>query len=425
MPQSFRYREKFHFVPSTEIGEVDRPMLKYLIDCFDYVKSQRTTLAQKNQDALINQKDLLTFEKAYLKQGMSWEDTKKAILNNSKNGIEILGTSVNDIRRIISKKTSKELGRVYLENERFKCVSESHNSKPSIFVRQDHPNQRQYIKTQAGHFVRRYVIRGLNHTDSINLDMQKGLEPPEQNSEAKADETNATKDHAHRHPVQTGETLDEGSQIISHTRGWKKRFVSTTSTDRSVLSTQLEEFRSVFGAVIVDLAEINASDIIDLHSPNAASRTFGFAIDVIMKLDSVSPAMSFRDEKIRAFRDVIRTREILIRSVPFTAVKFLSAAETVVGVCWDKRCAELSNVTNGLKEATIKALQKHFKVEPLKYFSNGGYWYFFGFDSAQDCGDAYRLLTNDPGAKKFLKIEKLKSFVPRSDLRNSQFNRVG
>ena len=194
-----------------------------------------------------------------------------------------------------------------------------------------------YISYRHGNetlFVRRYVIRGLNQSDAANIEAGQSLVAPYSKVKSVDNEIKSN-DYTGKFPnSKIGQDLTIEEQILSHTRGWAKRFVSTTVTQRPIYSTRGTEFRSVFGAVIVDLALVPGDNIYDIHAPGALTR-FSVSGDQLHKVaHQGDPAQrSHHDEQLLAARDVVRTRELLIRrSVPFGSLKLKDCGACVLGV---------------------------------------------------------------------------------------------
>lgn len=174
----------------------------------------------------------------------------------------------------------------------------------TVYVRIGQAGGRHYIRLGVDHYVRRFVVRGLNGTDAYNLTNNQNLVAPvvgdgQHQVEVRQDRMQAT-----------NLDLTRREQILSHTRGWGKRFLSATTTSRPAFSTQGSEFRSIYGAVYIDLARVPLDRIIDIHTPEQASRELGMNAALVMANGDGQQA---GDATYLALRDVIRTREILIR----------------------------------------------------------------------------------------------------------------
>lgn len=191
-----------------------------------------------------------------------------------------------------------------------------------------------YLHVNQTLFVRRYVIRGLNQSDAANIQARKALVSPHNGAKSTEDEIKSD-DNPGRFPATNiNKKLTIEEQVLSHTRGWAKRFVSTTVTQRKVYSTRGSEFRSVFGLVIVDLARVPGERIYDIHAPGALT-LFKVSGDQLHKVphQSDTKKRSHHDEQLLAARDVVRTRELLIhRTVPFNSLKLKDCGACVLGI---------------------------------------------------------------------------------------------
>lgn len=183
-------------------------------------------------------------------------------------------------------------------------------------------------------FVRRYVIRGLNQSDAANIEAGKELVAPYDTAEAVDNELRSA-EHRGKFLVEKKDTnLTIEEQILSHTRGWAKRFISTTVTHRPVYSTRGTEFRSVFGAVIVDLAKVPGDRIHDIHAPGAITRFRVTQGQLFQVPSQIEPSRRTQhDEALLAVRDMLRTRELLILGrVPLTSLALKDCGACVLGV---------------------------------------------------------------------------------------------
>ena len=434
------FREKYQYECNTIVDKKDQWLSRILVDVFAEEKTERKKLANTAHENLAKDRDLLKFEQAYLKQCTSWSDLRRKLQepNNRKYLLVKDDPQQNGVHYLHSVETQKKLGTVFVGDRRFEPTSLATNTRQRTFVRRGHSTNKQYVLTKSGHYAPRYVTRGLNQLDSSRLCGHRGLIPSQaSSSSARINDTNSFykegQRQSRRHPVPTHTRLTENEQILSHTRGWWKRFISTTATKRSVLSTQGKEFRGMFGAVTIDLAEIDPNEILDLHTPNAASNVFGFAVDQILQLQSITPASSHSDEKLRAMRDVIRTREILIKSVPFAAVKFHSYTENILGFCWNENPANKYSFKQGNKRIVLdetverrvldrisnrsyRAYDLHREREVLPYLWDQQYWDFYRFATSEDCARAYELLRSDPATEGIVDFFVFRSYTPAQNV---------
>ena len=197
--------------------------------------------------------------------------------------------------------------------------------------------QRHYIQLPDGTFLRRFVTRGLNQNDSLNLMINGPLGAPCPNAQATLqDVASPQKPSRHGLPLVVGANMPVNDQVLSHTRGWQKRFISATTTQRPVFSTRGEQFRSLFGAVLIDLAQVPTNAIFDLHRPDRVNTYLGFSAQTIVDTANPEPPhpRTIADERFLAARDIVRTREVLIHfQVPNQAVDSTPGQICVLGIC--------------------------------------------------------------------------------------------
>ena len=278
------------------------------------------------------------------------------------------------------------MGRVYAGDSRFEALgapAQPANRQNDVYIRRGAPNQH-YIRYQRGgawRFVRRYVVRGLNQGDSVQIAGGNALQAPHAGN-AHANEI-LSAEHSGKHNVAVGTALTDAQQVLSHTRGWRKRFISTTTTNRPAYSTRGEEFRSVFGKAIVDLAFVPGADIFDLHAPNALNvfHTDGASLHTAAHVASAAHR-SFHDEELLAARDVVRTREVLLRTVPFAAIRVGNAVASVIGILHNGAHAD-GSATFNLVEAAWGAHPRAAEETLAYHWGPHHRWYkFYRFATA-------------------------------------------
>jgi hypothetical protein len=228
----------------------------------------------------------------------------------------------------------------------------------------------------ASLYVRRFVTRGLNHNDIINLANNSPLGAPVLTVTAERRETTASK--ASRHPLAAGDVMTEGDQILSHARGWAKRYISTGVSDRAVFSTRGTQFMSLFGTAVIDLAQVDPATVFDIHSPLAVKRTLGWdATEVSTATGHHLARAGLDEEKYLALRDVLRTRELLIKGqVPRAAVKAVADGKRIVAIGGDGPNAP-DVILNGLKTTERARVVQSDTINYPGY--NGKYWAFLLF----------------------------------------------
>jgi hypothetical protein len=275
------------------------------------------------------------------------------------------------------------IGRVYYGDARFEQLApalQPANALNTVFIRRGFPNQH-YIRYTRGtpRYVRRYVIRGLNQEDSVCILNGRPLVAPEQGGAATDNEI-PDADHSGKHNVASGTALTDAQQLLSHTRGWKKRFISTTTTFQPAYSTRGEEFRSVFGKVIVDLAFIPGVDIFDLHTPDSISVFNTNALAIQSAAHNPNPkTRTLHDEEVLAARDVIRTRELLIRgSVPVNALRFRQVGQSVIAIR-HQNGPDTPLATFAAVETAWGNPHPWVALDAPSYTWNGSWYRFYGF----------------------------------------------
>lgn len=248
---------------------------------------------------------------------------------------------------------------------------------------------REYVGLPMGKstvYVRRYVIRGLNVTDSENLSDKQGLQAASSDEELVHKETTAIA--SGRINRQHGTTMTVGEQLLSHTRGWNKRFISTTLTHKPITSTK-GLFNSAFGKILIDLAKIPPEDIFDIHTPTALQH-YGVYGGELKQLPSMKAQdqRSFFDETLLAAYDAIRTREVLIKGkIPFDSILCKSLGNLVVAVYCDDEPLKQS-LFQKIEAAWKKASNPVSHKEELQYEIKSRKLVFYRFADAATAGKA-------------------------------------
>ena len=112
-------------------------------------------------------------------------------------------------------------------------------------------------------------------------------------------------------------------QVMSHARGWTKRFVSAGVSNHAAISTRGEAFQSIVGVVTIDLVQVPVANIVDVHTPSAADVQLGpaTAARVLANGPNLPVVNTFANEAYLGMRDVLRARELLVHNtIPFAAV---------------------------------------------------------------------------------------------------------
>ncbi|HEY0064725.1 MAG TPA: hypothetical protein VGC21_21590 [Telluria sp.] len=223
------------------------------------------------------------------------------------------------------------LGKLFVADSRFIAIDTGEPGlQAAIFVDREEPGGKQYIQLPDNTFTKRYVKRGLSGYDGMRLTAHQPL-IPSFNSPARAVEE--------ARPARHGPglaPLTTSQQVLSHTRGWKKRMISTGVSERKVYSTRGTQFMNLFGSAVIDLAKLtNQLNILDVHRSDVATAHLGNPDDLVVHgSELVGPGVTeLEKQKYLGLRDVVRTRELLIKgSIDYAAVRAQSASKSVVGV---------------------------------------------------------------------------------------------
>lgn len=304
-----------------------------------------------------------------------------------------------------------EIGRILFQGQRFsKLDPQPANIKNEVWTKQG-DLACHYIRYKIGEnprFVRRYAIRGLNQSDARNLFNNKGLVAAERSESSTTYEVKAITEKGINLPIddeyRKDGKLSDKSMILSHTRGWSKRFISTTVTRRPVFSTRGTEFRSLFGQVIIDLAKIDASQIFDIHTPDSLFYFSVSAQNLIQTGKSrASPNQTLSGERLLAALDAIRTREVLIKStIPKEAVLKKKTKEMILGI-YDSNSQNAKKAQQTAEEvfaeSTIIFNEKNTEEPP--YREPKGWFKYYKFSSEAELTKACKLLSEKKPEFKF------------------------
>ncbi|MBO0950862.1 hypothetical protein [Fibrella forsythiae] len=260
-------------------------------------------------------------------------------------------------------------------------------------------NARHYIELPSLNaatnvFVRRYVIRGLSGKNSIELNGNIALTAAHTTPGAVVDEVHAISNVGvsnRRHNLVAGSLMTEKQHIISHARGWQKRYLSTGVGNKLPLSTRGTPFLSLFGNVVVDLAMIPADTIFDIHSPDSVLRNLQLDPTNVLTQGDGYPANDYNAEEYLALRDVLRTRELLIKnSIPVTALVFNQILPTILAIGFDSN-KHSSALTTLLRSGRQLPFPRPVNIEnTLNYRGfNNKRWFFGSYASPLDCTNAY------------------------------------
>jgi hypothetical protein len=402
-------RTKYSFVSNAGIAAVDYQLTQTAItQFFQQQKAERGATAaaasHTQQVALQALGDdnsahpvLHAYEKAHLQIGYTTIDALMVALRlhlrQARAGWSFLfhanGTDVEVRGKDRPDAPFQLLGTIYKGDQRFIAVAPAvPNVLNPLYVRRDEPT-RHYVQLPDGTYLRRFVTRGFNQNDSICMELNLPLGAPCQIPTATQQDIFSPHDTSRsgRHNVPVGAALTLNDKVLSHTRGWQKRFISATTTKRPVFSTRGEQFRSLFGAALIDLAQVPLASVVDLHRPDRVQPLLGVPASTIATTAQAEPAYprTTDDERFLAARDVIRTREVLIhQQVPPNAVVAVPGNLNVVGI--------FSNNTNDNAFAAILARDVSGRViqatEVLEYPWRNFRWTFLEFASPADATHA-------------------------------------
>jgi hypothetical protein len=274
----------------------------------------------------------------------------------------------------------------------------SRNKKPEIEPDPIHTNSHFVWLPKSETYVRRFVTRGLNHNDLVNISRASALGAPVQVVQAQKQEL-STKDPS-RHAVTEGVNLTEAQQILSHTRGWQKRYISTGVSNRPVYSTRGTQFMSIYGTAVIDLAKVDLNTVFDVHSPIAVRNVLGWdPSSVVTATGPGNNATTFTGEEFLALRDVLRTRELLIKfTVPFAALNYIPDGDRVLGL--GSGNIEGPKRVLGMIRKWQRGWPSDDDTDVLRYKGyNNRYWLFILFNNNADREDFCINFRSPPGTQ--------------------------
>lgn len=423
-------RDKFVFIPSTDNklhgvrpmsrSELDRRelLIGRVTNVFGASKAEAKRKA--NEATQTMQHDigpapdkhavLWNYEKGHLAGGESWSATAAALkgLLDSQNRREVMvhefahavkeigGTA--QIEGVLDWKggspTYVKLGTVFIGDARFvKLHPQPGGLTNPVYVlgrvidgtlKQDPEHTKAHFVwvPNSQTYVRRFVTRGLNYSDIINIEARHPLGSPLRVATAHQGELRSTKNTTRHDGPAVDDALTEQQQILSHTRGWQKRYISTGVSNRPVYSTRGTQFMSLYGTAVIDLAKVDLRTVWDIHSPAAVENVMKWSSDnVVTATGPGNGATTFKGEEFLALRDVLRTRELLIKfQVPVTALNCNVEGRLIVGFGTDKY-EHPGNVASALQSSTHAP---HIVMyDPLRFKDpgTGKYWLFVLCDS--------------------------------------------
>jgi len=427
-------REKFVFIPSIETQtsnllrlagrplEVRDQLIAKTIEILGgHAKSGKdketraldTLSSNLNTRGSDNHTLLWKYEKEHLAAGEDWEAAKELLRNYTdppgKRRIMVtdflksfkeFNRGTAQIEGVVdpAKQTLVKLGTVFLGDARFVdlrpqptglmntvyVLGRIHGNK--LIQDENHTDAHFVWLPNSNTYVRRFVTRGLNHNDLINIRDRRDLCAPVQTIAAvKREIKGGGRNQDTRHDVTEGTDLSEEQQIISHTRGWQKRYISTGVSARPVFSTRGTQFMSLYGTAVIDLAKVDLESVWDVHSPIAVGNVMGWQPEKVVTARGPSNnARSLTDEEFLALRDVLRTRELLIKfRVPFNAVNCEEDGDCILG--YSMPSYGDPDRIKSTAQKWVSGWRKVIADDPLNYAGyNGRYWIFMQFANRLD-----------------------------------------
>lgn len=355
---------------------------------------------------------LLVYEKKYLQLYPGWEKIQKDLtakfgedhirFKPVDSGISVGSDPHQGVIEIEASGSDGSpfapIGHIYIDNSRFAPLHDQPGGVHStVYTLRGKGAGRQYVFLESTKtYVRRFVVRGLNQYDALHLSKSEAL-----TSSFAADASTESEAKPERHGVAQGTALTQQQQVLSHTRGWTKRFISSGVSNRQILSTRGEPFSSVFGAIVIDLAKLSAAElkqVCDVHSPNAAKGMLGS--DAQRVLEAVN---ADADENLAALRDVLRTRELLIKNqIPPAAMMYQASGKMVLALGW---------TSTEKREAFKLPDGKPSEKPPYPWEAgdkNATWWTFLLFDSDGQVNEYVATLPAKVNKKDWLPVDNFK-----------------
>jgi hypothetical protein len=425
-----RMRDKFLFEPNARVQASHQAIQGLVQGYFTQDKTARKAAVGAAQgtmaaslpggNANATHAALHNFERAYLQVG-DWQALRQLILNNhpvnSLPGQVTFGEMTGNITRgsveIYAKVAgqTRNVGTVYFGESRFAELDpQPGGALVTVYKRRGDVSNRHYIfLPNSNTYVKRFVTRGLNGFDGMNLSQNLPMVAALVGAAAQPGEVGGDK-----HPVLAGTALTIEQQALSHTRGWAgaKRFISTGVSNRAAYSTRGTEFISMFGLVTIDLAMLPGIAIYDVHRPDTAEATLGIpAVRVRDTVGHHTNAGDLDEQQYLGMRDVIRTRELLIHGqVPAAAVQSQSLGECLLGI--GSQTGGGHNAAPGLAAGLPAAFRIRMEQDHLNFRDRhtGRLWHFLSFPGPVQCNGAFhRLVVAANQAKvKFNKYDQVR-----------------
>ncbi|WP_177213708.1 DUF4157 domain-containing protein [Variovorax sp. YR750] len=398
------FRHKFEFIPATPVPAEWAFLVAKITSIFDtYAREKKAQAAADylemqtalTLDASGNAHPILhAYEKAHLQHGKDWHDLANQLLKRCAGQIQFSEdpSSVNLMRddsiRIFARHSTVRgvqntlvvLGTVTFGSFRFRPIAaQPVGAQSPVFERIAKPGKHYIYAPKSDTYVRRFVARGLNQSDALNHDLAQDLQAPH-DGDAQAREIYSEAQKS-RHAVLAGAALLTSQQLLSHTRGWRKRFISTGVSNRPALSTRGAPFSSVFGAVTIDLAMVDPQTIFPLNSHLAAERLLGGDVTALQVVNAheAQPLgnRTLGDEEFLAMRDVLRTQELVVAgAVPHAAVCAQRQVGVVLGIAGSVRRPD-AHPAYAIPEDLRSASNERLAYPWLRPGGGVGQWWWF------------------------------------------------
>jgi hypothetical protein len=348
-------RDKYVFVPNAAVARSHQSIRAGLEALFVADKARRKAAADAAARAVATSLAALrprenahgalhTYERAHLAAGGDWARLQAEIVARFGKTVTFSGgpppvaLNVDVTLQVTSNNfVQATVGEVRFGEDRFELLAaQPVGVAHPVFRRRDdtRATPRHYVHLpQSGTYAKRFVTRGLSAFDAMNMTRGLPLTSVIQTDRAQHGEVGHAKGNT-LHPHRAGVVLNENEQILSHTRGWggAKRYISTGVSERPAYSTRGTIFASMYGVVTVDLARVQPNTLFDLHRPDLASARLGVNLDAI-DTTVAQPGHGYADQHYLAYRDTIRTRELLIKgTVPFNAMNGLGDGIVLLGI---------------------------------------------------------------------------------------------
>jgi hypothetical protein len=357
-------------------------------------KTQLTDTSAEDQRVKKIHNELHWYEQTYLHIGGDWGRFQGALKLRYPTSVKLVPAGKDKYRvEGTFKGLTANLGEISVNDGRFEPLPvQPTGVQHTVYQRIGKPDKHYVKLSTSDTFVKRFVFRGLNAGDCMNLSGGQPLK-----AVFGKDTISDPELKPGRFTHGKGHALSVDEQILSHTRGWQKRFISTgVSGNRPAYSTRGTVFVSMYGTSVIDLAKVPNATIWDVHRPDTAGARLGVDPKDLTTRDTAYPSTGFEDEKYLALRDTVRTRELLIKGqIPHNAVKANSLGQFILAVCYIEKTVytPFGDLKTGLLAPVAGLIMED---ENPSYQINGRFWHFFSFNSVADCNRAHDLLTTIP-----------------------------